>query len=398
MNVCLLHPFDPRGPKVGGLETYIRDFIRFHPDDINILMIGVDGKGDLPLGKVTDLEVQGRHIRFMPIIHYSDNQIHEAAKSILNSITFQFAAGLTRHLLEIRKLLKSGMYTVDLRRVEFAFFCVLTRTPFFQMLHGEGAPKLKMDSLLGRYRFIHNFNEQFAIKHCERFLCVNPMITERIKSLYPSYAGKISTLTTWYNPDIYAPTQFILNDNILRILFCGRLDAFKAPWLMFKVIKNLKTALGKDRIEFHYIGTSEPTRFTEFDDIQDVTHLHGFQPQKKIAEIAMSMHATILTSEFEGMPRCTLEGLGAGRPAVAVHLPQLEAVIEDGVSGYLVPRTSEDKMLEKLTERFLQIWKEIKLGHIDPQKVAHKVADFTPQILLEKVYSYHREVHQRLNA
>ena len=30
--ICLIHPFDPRGEKVGGLETYIRDFITFHPD------------------------------------------------------------------------------------------------------------------------------------------------------------------------------------------------------------------------------------------------------------------------------------------------------------------------------------------------------------------------------
>ena len=40
--ICLIHPFDPRGEKVGGLETYIRDFITFHPTDTDILFIGVD--------------------------------------------------------------------------------------------------------------------------------------------------------------------------------------------------------------------------------------------------------------------------------------------------------------------------------------------------------------------
>src|SRR4051794_16428866 len=37
--ICLIHPFDPRGKKVGGLETYIRDFITFHPADTDILFI-----------------------------------------------------------------------------------------------------------------------------------------------------------------------------------------------------------------------------------------------------------------------------------------------------------------------------------------------------------------------
>ena len=48
--ICLIHPFDPRGEKVGGLETYLRDFITFHPGDTDLLFIGVDSRGDLALG------------------------------------------------------------------------------------------------------------------------------------------------------------------------------------------------------------------------------------------------------------------------------------------------------------------------------------------------------------
>ena len=51
--ICLIHPFDPRGQKVGGLETYIRDFITFHPVDTDILFIGVDSTGELELGDFT---------------------------------------------------------------------------------------------------------------------------------------------------------------------------------------------------------------------------------------------------------------------------------------------------------------------------------------------------------
>src|SRR6218665_126889 len=53
--ICLIHPFDPRGQKVGGLETYIRDFITFHPTDTDILFVGVDSIGDLKLGEVRRL-------------------------------------------------------------------------------------------------------------------------------------------------------------------------------------------------------------------------------------------------------------------------------------------------------------------------------------------------------
>lgn len=59
-----------------------------------------------------------------------------------------------------------------------------------------------------------------------------------------------------------------------------------------------------------------------------------------MASTLASAHAGILTSEFEGMPRCVLETLAVGRPTVAVHLPQLESVIHDGESGYLIPRSN----------------------------------------------------------
>jgi glycosyltransferase involved in cell wall biosynthesis len=391
-NVALIHPFDPRGNKVGGLETYTRDFIRFHPADFDILMIGVDGRGDLELGRVVDLDVQGRTIKFLPIIHYSDKEIHKAANRLSKSITFNFFVGILKNWMRLRRILKSGRYSVDLRRVEFSPFCYLNGIPFIQMLHGEGAPKLKMDSLLSKYRAVHNLNQSFAVRFCKRFLCVNPFITERIKSEYPSYSSKISTLTTWYKPDVYAPSPFRDREGNFKIVFCGRLDLFKVPSLMFRAISKLEKKI-PGKVEFHYIGTSDPKRFEEFKLIERFTTLHGFQEAVGIAKILEEMHCGILTSEFEGMPRFVLETLGAGRPTVAVHLPQLEAVIKEGVSGYLIERSDDiDHLDDLVSHRLADIRTMIARNEIQPDNVAFEVRDFTPSNLLGRVYSYHKEI------
>ena len=61
--ICLIHPFDPRGEKVGGLETYIRDFITFHPDasthvDRTLQLIRSEGKqAGLVFNPATPLDV-----------------------------------------------------------------------------------------------------------------------------------------------------------------------------------------------------------------------------------------------------------------------------------------------------------------------------------------------------
>ncbi len=395
--ICLLHPFDPRGSKVGGLETYIRDFIGFHPPDVDVLIIGVDGRGDLRLGETHWATFRGRTFEFLPILHYPDERAREAARSVRESITAQFFLALLRRFGTVARAIRSRRCSLDLRRVEYAWVPVALGTPFIQMLHGEGAPRLQMDSLLKKYRFVHHIGERFAMATSRKFLCVNPFITERLQETYPRHRDKIDTLWTWANTDIFRPQPMPDASDTFRIAFAGRLDEFENPPLMFKAIAALRRRL-EDKVEFHYIGTSNPERFAEYAAIADVTVAHGFKDAAGMAETLAGMHAGILTLNFEGMPRCVLETLAVGRPVVATHLPQLDAVIHDGDSGFIVPRGAPmDELAEQLADKFLEVRAAIVRDEIDPAAIARKVDPFTPRIQLARVFHFHREI-QRADA
>ncbi len=390
--ICLIHPFDPRGEKVGGLETYIRDFITFHPDDTDLLFVGVDSAGDLKLGEIHRLTFRGRAFDFLPILRYSDLQAREAARSIRTSLTGQFFAALLRHFGLIARLIRARRCSIDLRRVEFSWLPVLLRLPFVQMLHGEGAPKARMDSLLRKYAFVHNAGERFAVATSSKFLCVNPFITERLQKTYPRRKHKIDTLWTWVNTDIFRPQPLPAATAPFRIVFAGRLDEFKDPPLMFLAIGRLRQHL-QGGVEFHYVGTSDPHRFAEFAGIEDITVRHGFKDAAGMAATLAGAHAGILTSQFEGMPRFVLETLAVGRPVVAVHLPQLEPVIHDGASGFLVPRAgSPEDMADALAQRFVDVRNAIAAGAMNPARIAGAIADFTPATQLARVFRYHQEI------
>lgn len=391
--LCVIHSFDPRGAKVGGLETFIRDMIGFLPDDFEFLMIGVDAIGDCRLGEVSRQTFRGKSFDFLPVLHFPDIQSREAARSIAKSINFQFMQGLLRHISVVRRTLRAKPTSVDLQRVEFATLVRGLGVPFVQMLHGEGAPKMQMDSLLKSYRYVHNVNEWLAVTSCDKFLCVNPLITERIRRTYPNAAHKIDTLSTWVDPATFSPTPFP-SDGGFRVAFAGRLDLFKQPPLMFKTIARLAERLG-DGVEFHYVGTSDPHRFAEFREIEQRSVLHGFKSAKGVADVLASVHAGILTSEFEGMPFSVLEALGSGRPVGAIHLPQLASVIEDGASGYLVGRSDDiDDMASRLADAFVAIRDAQTDGRITPDGVAARIADFRPQIQLGKCYENHRTLQR----
>ena len=390
--ICLIHPFDPRGEKVGGLETYIRDFITFHPADTDILFIGVDSAGDLALGEIHKLNFRGRAFDFLPILHYSDRQAREAARSVRSSLTGQFFMALLRHFSLIARLIRARRCSVDLRRVEFSWLPAVLRLPFVQMLHGEGAPRLQMDSLLRKYSFVHNTGERFAVAMSDKFLCVNPFITERLQRTYPRRKEKIDTLWTWVNTDIFQPQPLPGNTSPFQIVFAGRLDEFKDPPLMFRAIEQLRRRL-RGGVIFHYIGTSDPHRFTEFADIEDITVRHGFKDAAGMAATLASAHAGILTSEFEGMPRFVLETLAVGRPVVAVHLPQLEPVILHGESGFLVTRAGRpEDMAEALAQRFLDVRDAMDAGEMDPSRIAGAIKSFTPGTQLARVFRFHQEI------
>lgn len=397
--ICLIHPFDPRGEKVGGLETYIRDFITFHPEDTDLLFIGVDSRGDLALGEIHRLTFRGRSFDFFPILNYSDFRAREASRTVRASLTGQFFAALLRYFGPISRLIRSRRCTIDLRRVEYSWLPVVLRLPFVQMLHGEGVPKLQMDSLLRRYWFVHHAGERFAVATSAKFLCVNPFITERLQKTYPRQKDKIDTLWTWVNTDIFQPRPFPDDPGPFRIVYAGRLDEFKNPALMFRTIDLLRTRL-RGAVEFHYIGTSDPSRFPEFAAIGDITVRHGFKDAVGMAATLANMHAGILTSEFEGMPRCVLETLGVGRPVVAVHLPQLESVIHDGESGFLVPRSdacdSVEEMAQALADRFFQLRTAITEKTMNHARIAAAISDFTPGKQLARVYRYHRDLQNEL--
>jgi glycosyltransferase involved in cell wall biosynthesis len=175
-------------------------------------------------------------------------------------------------------------------------------------------------------------------------------------------------------------------------VFAGRLDEFNDPPLMFRTMDRLRRRLQGD-VEFHYIGISDPRRFAEFTAIEDITIRHGFKDAAGMAATLAGAHAGILVSEFAGMPRFVLETLAVGRPVVAVHLPQLESVIHDGDSGFLIARDgSAENTAEALARRLMDVRDAINAGEMDPARVAGAIADFTPSMQLARVFGYHKEI------
>ncbi|MBU6462983.1 MAG: glycosyltransferase [Bradyrhizobium sp.] len=390
--LCLIHPIDPRGRKVGGIETHIRLLLRHAPANWRLLLVGVDGYGDCSLGETTNIFIDGRSVEFLPVIHFSESEIHRAATRLYRSITVRFGVGLLQNLLRVRRAVGCGPATIELQRFEFALVPMLLRRPAIQIIHGEGSKHDKMDSLIKKYWFVHRTMEEIAVRAARAIVCVNPNIEAKIKRKLPHRPSSVGFMPVAVDTAIFEQAPFDHHEGIFRVVFAGRLDEFKDPPTMFRTLRAVHERLG-GRFEFHYIGTSDPFRYAEFAEIEPFTVRHGHCTAAEVAAISAQCHAGILTSLFEGMPCYLLELLAVGRPVAAIRLPQYDLVIEEGVSGSLVERRANDATtIHELADRLVMIWMAIERDELDPRRIRAKVEPFSTASLLGQHFALHEQV------
>jgi glycosyltransferase involved in cell wall biosynthesis len=191
---------------------------------------------------------------------------------------------------------------------------------------------------------------------------------------------------------VFRMRDFDVSDNVLRIIFAGRLDEFKDPPTQFRVLARVHQLLN-GACEFHYVGTTDPSRYKEFSLIEKFTLRHGFQPAAKVADLMARCHMGILTSFFEGMPCYLLELLAVGRPVAAIRLPQYDLVVEEGVSGTMVERSTDDAfMVEQMASRIVAMWLAIKSGKISVSAVRTKAEPYS----VDRLFGDHFARHERL--
>ena len=386
--ITLLHSIDPRGGKVGGVETHVRLMLSRYPDSVSMMLVGIDERGDLEIGKPVKIEFDGRQIDFLPVVHIPGETMRAAAKKISQSVTLHFTLGVMRHLAKIRHLAAGETASTEIERFEQAIPARLIGNPVVQLVHNEESKSHKMDSLIGRYWWIHRLNERIALSLASRVVGVNPNIIARYEREMPRIARKSEFMTVSVDTHRFPVAPFPPSD-VFRVVFAGRLDAFKDPPLMFEALRRLHDKLG-GKLEFHYIGTSDPHRDKEFAAIEPFTIRHGFQTGDGVSAIMRNCHAGILTSYFEGMPCYLLEALSSGRPVGAIRLPQYDPLIEPGVSGFLVERPEDrEAAAEAVAEGFAQLAADVAAGRLDPEAIHAKVTPYSVAVQMPKLFERH---------
>jgi glycosyltransferase involved in cell wall biosynthesis len=120
-----------------------------------------------------------------------------------------------------------------------------------------------------------------------------------------------------------------------RILFAGRLQAQKNLPLLFQQLAQLPSA----SYELHLVGDgplNAHLRALANDlGIAAAITWHGWLSRSALREVYRSADCLVNPSLYEGMPNVVLEAMACGKPIIASRVAGNDAVVQEGVTGFL---------------------------------------------------------------
>jgi glycosyltransferase involved in cell wall biosynthesis len=135
----------------------------------------------------------------------------------------------------------------------------------------------------------------------------------------------------------------------VRIGYFGWLSHTKRVDLTLEAIARLSPA-ALSKVRYEVAGTGPEREALERQalslGISERVTFHGHLDAP--FDLMSRMSIVLLASESEGMPRCLMEAMALGKTCIATELPGTRALIEHGVTGYLVPQGHCDALARQM--------------------------------------------------
>ncbi|HWH24468.1 MAG TPA: glycosyltransferase family 4 protein [Candidatus Limnocylindria bacterium] len=345
VRVLILLPADLLSQKIGGIQSFVRDFIKFAPADFQIeLCSTTTDPGTRPVGEWREIDIEGRPVRNLPLVSVGD--VHRRSR-------IPIALRYTVRLLLHRRRLATGGRVLQFHRAGVPLALIGRGAAAIQVVHlnvadiygGEGESRWRL--LPGLYHRV----EDLTIKRMERVFVVNQAGVEFYRRRHPAVANRVAFMPTWYDDSIFRPPrpaeQAVARAELLDVIggrpddrlvmFVGRLDVQKDPVLLVEAFAAAADAAGPARLivigDGPLRGDMEQ-RARELGVAGEV-HFVGWQPRSRIAAMHRGADALLMASRFEGMPIAVLEALACGLPVAAPAVGEIPRLVSDGVSGQL---------------------------------------------------------------
>ena len=176
--------------RIGGIATFVRGFVKYAPQDFAISMVGV--AASLPLWTWHEVELEGRTLRFMPVVRAGD-------KRGRIPIAARYAAALTRRGRGL------GAGVVGSFHRPLTDLPIRHAGPMWRVVH-LGVEDLATEGSESRWARMSGglaMSERRSFRRMDRIYVVNRQVTADYRARFADVAERFEFLPNWVDPAIF---------------------------------------------------------------------------------------------------------------------------------------------------------------------------------------------------
>lgn len=167
--------------------------------------------------------------------------------------------------------------------------------------------------------------------------------------------------------------------SVPHLVFVGRLAGVKGVPVLLDALSQIKADMPDLRVTLIGDGPERADLEIRAQDLGlgAVVSFAGYKSQDEVAETLASADALVLPSFAEGVPVTLMEAMASGLPVLATRVGGISELVEDGISGYLVPPGNVEALAARLRDLLSDPELRARMGAAGRAKVT---ADFNQQI------------------
>lgn len=316
--LTIFYQFNPWRSSIGGIQTIIRSFVKYAPDEFDIRFVGTGAPLEKPL-QWQEREYAGKLIQFMPLFTLQGDNHRKRIP-----ISVGYTAALFRTCLESDFM--------HFHRIEPTLATRSWRGEKTLFVHNDISQQTtktdKRASLWRNFPAVYSMLERSLVTQFDQILSCHTGSLELYRDRYPEISDRISYINNSFDDAVFQPSddrilqrrlsarKLGLSEDTQFILFAGRLQPQKDPVLLIQAI----AALSHPNAHLLIAGDGELATDIKAEatrlGIQDRITLLGAQTQPEMAHLYQIANVFVLSSRFEGLPVSVLEALGSGTPIV----------------------------------------------------------------------------------
>ena len=324
-SLTIFYQFDPWHASIGGIQTVVRNFIKFAPPEFEVRLVGIDstpnGEAGHKTGQWQRRELAGQTVEFLPLFKRSEDDLRRLIPTSLRYALSLWGKDLASEFMHFHRL-EPSLATRHWVGQKFLF----VHNDIHQQMRSSEAKGI----LWRRFPWLYFAFERLLLPQFDKVLSCNSESTRLYKQQYPQLASRMSLVRNCFDSDVFYPlseqvravkrqqlaAQMGLKESTRFLLFAGRLHPQKDPLLLLEAIAKISDSQTYLLIAGN--GELAPAMREKARqlNISDRVAFLGALPYEELADLHRLASAFVLTSAYEGLPLVALEALACGTPVV----------------------------------------------------------------------------------